>query len=130
MKSKEVNQIVNEKISIFGEVLEFIDTSPIEQSTNKLSKSLRLEGIEEEKNIYEEEDKDSKIISFQSSLIKNSKFPCYDGSFKNDISKFLKSEQNRDVNQLYEKVIKEIQKVYLGYTHIESRLYKKIKEYI
>ena len=130
MKSKEVNQIVNEKISIFGEVLEFIDTSPIEQSTNKLSKSLRLEGIEEEKSIYEEEDKDSKIISFQSSLIKNSKFPCYDGSFKNDISKFLKSEQNRDVNQLYEKVIKEIQKVYLGYTHIESRLYKKINEYI
>ena len=57
MKSKEVNQIVNEKISIFGEVLEFIDTSPIEQSTNKLSKSLRLEGIEEEKSIYEEEDK-------------------------------------------------------------------------
>ena len=70
-------------------------------------------------------------MSFHSSQIKNSKFPCYyDGSFKEDISKFLKSEQNRDLNKLYEILIKEIQKVYHANTHVESKLYIKINQYI
>ena len=132
MKSKELEEIVTEKITIFGEVLDFIDTNKIERSINKISKNLCLDGvIEEEKSIDEEEEiSNTNYISFHSSQIKNAKFPCYDGSFKNDINKFLKAGQNKEVNKLYEKIIKEIQKVYLGYTHIENKIYKKINEYI
>ena len=113
MKSKEFEQIVTEKISIFGEVLEFIDTNKIERSINKISKNLHLDGvIEEEKSVGEEEENsNTNYISFHSSQIKNARFPCYDGSFKNDISKFLKAGQNKEVNKLYEKIIQEIQKV-------------------
>ena len=132
MKSKELKEIVTEKISIFGEVLDFIDINKIEHSINKISKNLRLDGvIEEEQSIGgEENNSNTNYISFHSSQIKNARFPCYDGSFKRDINKFLKSGQNKDVNKLYEKIINEIQKVYLGYTHIENRIYKKINEYI
>ena len=132
MKSKEFEQIVTEKISIFGEVLEFIDTNKIERSINKISKNLHLDGvIEEEKSVGEEEENsNTNYISFHSSQIKNARFPCYDGSFKNDISKFLKAGQNKEVNKLYEKIIQEKQKVYLAYTHIENKIYKKINEYI
>ena len=136
MKDNESSQIINEKMSIFGESLEFIDTNQIEQLINKLSKNTILGELTEEDEIkYEQEQEQeqttSKIrISFQSTQIKNAKFPCYDGSFKSDINKFLKSAQNRDLNKLYEYIIKEIQKIYHAYTHVESKLYTKINQFI
>ena len=134
MKENESSQIVNEKISIFGEVLEFIETNQIEQLINKLSKSTILENLTEEDEIkyeQEQEQMNSGIkLSFQSSQIKNAKFPCFDGSFKADINKFLKNDHNRSLNKLYEYIIKEIQKMYHGYTNIESKLYTKINQYI
>ena len=132
MKSKEANKIVLSNISIFGEVLENIDTKEIELIIDKLSKNLRLDGLMEDDEIQYEEDKDSSAYrgNVNTTLTKRAKFPCYDGSFTNDIQKFLNSEQNRDLNKLYDIIIREIQKVYLGYTHIESKLYSNINQFI
>ena len=130
MKTKEFNQVTTEKISVFGEVLEFIDSNAIEQIINKINKNSRLSGVlEEDEAKYEESNCSSEII-YHSSQINYSSFPCYDGSFKNYISKFLKSDQNRELNKLYEELIKEIQKMYHGYTHVETKLYAKINQYI
>ena len=132
MKSKEANKIVLSNISIFGEVLENIDTKEIELIIDKLSKNLRLDGLMEDDEIQYEEDKDSSAYrgNVNTTLTKRAKFPCYDGSFTNDIQKFLNSEQNRDLNKLYDIIIREIQKIYLGYTHIESKLYSNINQFI
>ena len=109
MKAKESNQVTTEKISVFGEVLEFIDSNSIEQIINKINKNSHLSGVlEEDVAKYEESNCSSEII-YHSSQIKYSSFPCYDGSFKNYINKFLKSDQNRELNKLYEELIKEIQ---------------------
>ena len=90
MKVKESNQIVNEKMSLFGEILEFIDANQIEQITNKISKNPCQGGLTEEDEIkYEQQDLNSSAnLSFHSSLIKNARFPCYNGSFKKDIRNF------------------------------------------
>ena len=133
MKSKESNKIVLSNISIFGEVLENIDTKEIELIIDKLNKNLRLDGLmEDDEILYENEDKDSSAYrgTINTTLTKRAKFPCYDGSFSNDIHKFLNSEQNRDLNKLYDIIIREIQKVYLGYTHVESKLYGSINQFI
>ena len=133
MKVKESNQIINEKMSIFGEVLEFIEINQIEQIINNISKTPLLGGLPEEDEIKYEQQQEfnsSTNMSFHSSQIKSAKFPFYDGSFKRDISKFLKSDQNRDLNRLYELLIREIQKVYHAYTHVESKIYIKINQYI
>ena len=133
MKSKETNKIVlSNNITIFGEVLENIDTKEIELIIDKLNKNLRLDGLMEDDEIQYEQDKDSSAYRgiVNTTLTKRAKFPCYDGSFKNDIQKFLSSEQNRDLNKLYDIIIREIQKVYLGYTHIESKLYNNINQFI
>ena len=130
MKVNESNQIITDKISIFGEVLEFIDTNQIEQIINNISRSSCLSGVIEEEESKYEQDINSSKISFHSSQIKNSRFPCYDGSFKTDINKFLKTNKNRDLSNLYEELIKEIQKMYHGYTHVETKLYSKINQYI
>ncbi len=134
MKSKESNQIINEKISIFNEVLEYIDTNQIEQVIDKLSKKVCLDGLIEEDEIkYEENVKQmnsSDNLSFPTSQMKNSRYPNYDGSFKKDITKFFQKDENKDLNKLYELVMNEIKKIYLGYTHIENKLYNKINQYI
>ena len=134
MKSKESNQIINEKISIFNEVLEYIDTNQIEQVIDKLSKKICLDGLIEEDEIkYEQNVKhmnSSDNMSFPSSQTKHSRYPNYDGSFKKDITMFFQKDQNKDLNKLYELVINEIKKIYLGYTHIENKLYNKINQYI
>ena len=133
MKSKEPNKIVLSNISIFGEVLENIDTKEIELIIDKLSKNLRLDGLmEDDEILYENEDKNSSAYrgAVNTTLTKRANFPCYDGSFSNDIHKFLNSEQNRDLDKLYDIIIREIQKVYLGYTHVESKLYASINQFI
>ena len=122
----ESNQILTEKITLFGEILEYIDAKEIEQKINKIIKNPCLSGLMEDIR----EDISSSKVSFKSSSIKNRKFPCYDGTFKNDLNKFLKSDFNRDLNSLYESIIKEIQKMYHGYTLIENKLYIKINQII
>ena len=126
MKANESNQMIKEKITIFEEVLEFIDTKEIEQEINKIIKNPRLSGLLEDIR----EDANSSKISFNPNEIKQSKFPCYNGSFKDDLNKFLKSDSNRDLNSLYQCILKEIQKVYHGYTVIENKLYIKINQMI
>jgi hypothetical protein len=88
--------------------------------------------MEDDEIQYEQEDIDSSAYrgTINTTLTKRAKFPCYDGSFSNDIHKFLNSEQNRDLNKLYDIIIREIQKVYLGYTHVESKLYGNINQFI
>ena len=131
MKSREPSQIVIEKISLFGEVLEYMETNQIEQAIDKLSKNICLGGLTEEDEIkYEQNIKEnnSSIISFNQDQSNPTKFPNYDGSFKNDINTFLKG--NKDISILYDIVLSEIKKIYHGYTHVENRLYNKINQYI
>ena len=131
MKSKETSQKVLSNLSIFGEVLENIDTKEIELIIDKLSKNLRLDGLMEDDEIkYEQDMNSSKCEAINVTQTKRSRFPCYDGSFSNDVHKFLNSDQNRDLNKLYDIIIREIQKVYLGYTHVESKLYSNINQFI
>jgi len=140
MNTKETNQVISEKISFFDEILEYINTKEIEITIDKISKKIRLDGVieedepnEKEQDQEQEKEKD-KDISLKNSLnitaIKHSRFPNYEGSFKNDLEKFLNNPQNKDLNHLYHIILQEIQKVYLGYIHVENKLYNKINQYI
>ena len=139
MNTKETNQVISDKISFFDEVLEYINTKDIEIIIDKISKNIRLDGVIEEDESNEKEqdeegkDKDMNLASkdsLNSTEIKRSRFPYYEGSFKDDLEKFLNNPQNKDLNQLYQIILKEIQKVYLGYIHVENKLYNKINQYI
>ena len=139
MNTKETNQVISDKISFFDEVLEYINTKDIEIIIDKISKNIRLDGVIEEDESNEKEqdeegkDKDINLASkdsLNSTEIKRSRFPYYEGSFKDDLEKFLNNPQNKDLNQLYQIILKEIQKVYLGYIHVENKLYNKINQYI
>ena len=130
MEKVDKNKNIPDKIILFNENLEYINKNQIEEYINKISKNLHLDGLIEEDEIkYEKEIDCSKSILY-SKENKRLKFPNYDGSFKNDINKFLMNSQNKDLNQLYELILKEIQKLYLSYTHIENKLYKKINYYL
>ena len=130
MEKVDKNKNIPDKIILFNENLEYINKNQIEEYINKISKNLYLDGLIEEDEIkYEKEIECSKSILY-SKENKILKFPNYDGSFKNDINIFLMNNQNKDLNQLYELILKEIQKLYLSYTHIENILYKKINYYI
>lgn len=140
MNTKETNQVISDKISLFDEILENISTKDIEISIDKISKKIRLDGVIEEDESNEKDqdqeqgnNKDMNLSSKESSNtleIKRSRFPYYEGSFKKDLEKFLNDPQNKDLNQLYHIILKEIQKVYLGYIHVENKLYNKINQYI
>ena len=139
MNTKETNQVISDKISFFDEVLEYINTKDIEIIIDKISKNIRLDGVIEEDESNEKEqdeegkDKDMNLASkdsLNSTEIKRSRFPYYEGSFKDDLEKFLNNPQNKDLNQLYQIILKEIQKIYLGYIHVENKLYNKINQYI
>jgi len=131
MNSKEDNKIKIEQISIFDEILFFIELNEINKIIKEISKNILLDGLIEEEEIkYEKNDMNSSNISFKSNPIKTLKFPNYDGSFKNDTKDFINKQQNKDLKNLYEIIIKEIQKIYHGYTHVESKLYNKINYYI
>ena len=139
MNTKETNQVISDKISFFDEVLEYINTKDIEIIIDKISKNIRLDGVIEEDESNEKEqdeegkEKDMNLASkdsLNSTEIKRSRFPYYEGSFKDDLEKFLNNPQNKDLNQLYQIILKEIQKVYLGYIHVENKLYNKINQYI
>ena len=144
MNTKETNQVISDKISLFDEILENINTKDIEITIDKISKRINLDGVieedesnekeqEQEKDQEQEKNKDMTLPSKDSLNnieIKRSRFPYYEGSFKNDLEKFLNNPQNKDLNQLYHIILKEIQKVYLGYIHVENKLYNKINQYI
>ena len=130
MEQNTTNSKKLEKIFLFDENLEYININQIEQIINKISKSLHLDGLIEEDEFKYEKDMNSSNASLYINKKKKLKFPKYNGTFKNDIDKFIKNNPNRDINQLYESIIKEIQKVYHSYLNIESKLYKKINYYI
>ena len=114
MNSKEDNKIKIEQISIFDEILFFIDLNEINKIIKEISKNILLDGLIEEEEIkYEKNDMNSSNISFKSNPIKPLKFPNYDGSFKI----FAKSKEDIDnklipiikekdalINELYHKL--------------------------
>ena len=122
--------MIQNPLYLFDEKLEYINTNQIEQIIDKIGKSLHLDGLTEEDEIKYEKDMNSSNASFNFNKKKKLKFPNYDGTFKNDIDKFIRNNPNKDLNNLYELIIKEIQKVYHSYLNIESKLYKKINYYI
>ena len=130
MEQNTTNSKKLEKIFLFDENLEYININQIEQIINKISKSLHLDGLIEEDEFKYEKDMNSSNASLYINKKKKLQFPKYNGTFKNDIDKFIVNNPNRDINQLYESIIKEIQKVYHSYLNIESKLYKKINYYI
>ena len=118
------------KISLFEENLEYIDNNKIEEYIIKISKNLYLDGLIEEDEIKYEKEIDSSNTTTYSQENKSLKFPKYDGSFEKDINSFLNNRQNKDLNQLYKIIKKEIEKMYHSYILVENKLYKKINYYI
>ena len=114
-------QNINKKqIIIFDEHLEYIDFKEIELLTNKIQE------ISPDSYFG-----DSNQKELSSLLQKNvNHFPYYIGSFKYSLNRLLRNNKNKDLNNLYEAVLKEIKKVYYGYTHVEQKMYNKINKYI
>ena len=114
-------QNINKKqIIIFDEHLEYIDFKEIELLTNKIQE------ISPDSYFG-----DSNQKELSSLLQKNvNHFPYYIGSFKYSLNRLLRNKNNKDLNNLYEAVLKEIKKVYYGYTHVEQKMYNKINKYI
>ena len=114
-------QNINKKqIIIFDEHLEYIDFKEIELLTNKIQE------ISPDSYFG-----DSNQKELSSLLQKNvNHFPYYIGSFKYSLNRLLRNNKNKDLNNLYEVVLKEIKKVYYGYTHVEQKMYNKINKYI
>ena len=124
MKNKQnidKEQNINKKqIIIFDEHLEYIDFKEIELLTNKIQE------ISPDSYFG-----DSNQKELSSLLQKNvNHFPYYIGSFKYSLNRLLRNNKNKDLNNLYEAVLKEIKKVYYGYTHVEQKMYNKINKYI
>lgn len=124
MKEDNINDI-NEKeknkkkIKLFEETLEYIDFSEIEQITNKINEfkgNKTLEGSNVSMSIFLQKNSDN--------------FPIYNDSFTDSINKFIRENKIKDVNLLYNTILKEIKKVYYGYTHIEQKMYNKMNIFI
>ena len=114
-------QNINKKqIIIFDEHLEYIDFKEIELLTNKIQE------ISPDSYFGDSNQKEL------SSLLKKNvnHFPYYIGSFKYSLNRLLRNKNNKDLNNLYEAVLKEIKKVYYGYSHVEQKMYNKINKYI
>ena len=112
--------IYTKRIVIFEENLEYIDFKEIELLTNKIKE------INQDSNL-EDSNKTEQSIFLQKNI---NNFPYYIGSFRYSLNKILRNNKNRDLNNLYEAVLKEIKKVYYGYTHVEQKMYSKINKYI
>ena len=112
--------IYTKRIVIFEENLEYIDFKEIELLTNKIKE------INQDSNL-EDSNKTEQSIFLQKNI---NNFPYYLGSFRYSLNKLLRNNKNRDLNNLYEAVLKEIKKVYYGYTHVEQKMYSKINKYI
>ena len=117
----QVNNNINKKnIVLFEENLEYIDLSEIDQLINKVN----------QRSLNSSSDK-SNLTQQSVFLQKNeNNFPYYIGSFKHSLNKLLRSKKNKDLYELYEKIIHEIKKVYYGYTHVEQKMYAQMNKYI
>ena len=114
-------QNINKKqIIIFDEHLEYIDFKEIELLTNKIQ--------EISPNSYFGDSNQKELSSLLQKNVNH--FPYYIGSFKYSLNRLLRNKNNKDLNNLYEAVLKEIKKVYYGYTHVEQKMYNKINKYI
>ena len=111
--------INKKKIILFKENLEYIDTKEIEQKTNEILK------INVDKSI------DDSNISKSIFLQKNKdNFPIFNGSFKEALNRMIRENKIKEINQLYQSILKEIKKIYYGYTHVEQQMYSKINMFI
>ena len=117
---EEFKDINKKKITLFEEPLEYIDFEEIETLTNKINQIIinpnSNESNEAQQSFFLQENK--------------SNFPYYIGSFKSSLNKLLGNDKNKDIKELYELVLKEIKKVYYGYTHVEQRMYSKMNQFI
>jgi len=117
---EEFKDINKKKITLFEEPLEYIDFEEIETLTNKINQIIinpnSNESNEAQQSFFLQENK--------------SNFPYYIGSFKSSLNKLLGNDKNKDIKELYELVLKEIKKVYYGYTHVEQRMYIRMNQFI
>ena len=104
------NKINAKKIVIFGENLEYIDSTEIERLTKKMS-TMSFNSSMDESNMA------------QSIFLQGNKnnFPIYNNSFKDSLHRFIRENKNKEINNLYQLILKEIKKVYYGYTHVEQK---------
>ena len=113
------NKINAKKIVIFGENLEYIDSTEIERLTKKMS-TMSFNSSMDESNMA------------QSIFLQGNKnnFPIYNNSFKDSLHRFVRENNNKEINNLYQLILKEIKKVYYGYTHVEQKMYNKMNTFI
>ena len=113
------NKINAKKIVIFGENLEYIDSTEIERLTKKMS-TMSFNSSMDESNMA------------QSIFLQGNKnnFPIYNNSFKDSLHRFIRENKNKEINNLYQLILKEIKKVYYGYTHVEQKMYNKMNTFI
>ena len=116
---KNDNEKTKKIIKLFEETLEYIDFTEIEQITNKINEynmNETLEGSNISQSIFLQRNIDN--------------FPIYNDSFEDSINMFIRKNKIKDINLLYQSIIKEIKKVYYGYTHIEQKMYNKMNIFI
>ena len=114
------NKIINiKKIIIFGEKLEYINSNEIENLTRKIN-TMSF-------NTSTDDSNEAKSIFLQRG---NHNFPIYNNSFKGSLHSFIRENKNKEVNNLYQLILKEIKKVYYAYTHVEQKMYNKMNYFI
>ena len=123
--------IIMKKNEFFGYDLENIDKNEIFLTINKLKKNfpyINLETSECECGSLDDDLLAHKSPTLNSLKIQSKiRYPLYiNGSFKEDIDKFLDENINHALKKLFNKIDLEIKKVYKGYITIENILYEKI----
>ena len=127
MKNNEIidninleNNINKKTLVIFEETLEYINSKEIDLLIDKIIQTSLHSSINSSNKTQE------------SIFLKNNinNFPYYIGSFKHSLNKLLHNNQNRELYYLYESFLKEIRKIYYGYTHVEQKMYVQMNKYI
>ena len=123
--------IIMKKNEFFGYDLENIDKNEIFLTINKLKKNfpyINLETSECECGSLDDDLLAHKSPTLNSLKIQSKiRYPLYiNGSFKEDIDKFLDENINHALKKVFNKIDLEIKKVYKGYITIENILYEKI----
>ena len=127
MKNNEIidninleNNINKKSLVIFEETLEYINSKEIDLLIDKIIQTSLHSSINSSNKTQE------------SIFLKNNinNFPYYIGSFKHSLNKLLHNNQNRELYYLYESFLKEIRKIYYGYTHVEQKMYVQMNKYI
>ena len=91
----------------------------IKQKTNEILKVNVNKSIDDSnisKSIFLQKNKDN--------------FPIFNGSFKEALNRMIRENKIKEINQLYQSILKEIKKIYYGYTHVEQQMYSKINMFI